>query len=32
MLGEISSTTFLHQTLVLPPNSFLIEMQINLSG
>ena len=30
--GEISSTTFQHQTPELPPNSLLIEMQINLSG
>ena len=28
--GEISSTTFQHQTPELPPNSLLIEMQINL--
>lgn len=32
VLSEISSTTFLQQTLVLPPNSFLIEMQMHLSG
>lgn len=32
VLREISSTTFLQQTLVLPPNSFLIEMQMHLSG
>lgn len=31
VLAEISST-FLKQIPVLPPNSFLIEMQINLSG
>lgn len=30
--GEISSTTFQHQTPELPLNSLLIEMQINLSG
>lgn len=29
---EISSTTFQQQTLQLPPDSFLIEMQINLCG
>lgn len=32
VLSEISSTTFLQQTLELPPNSFLIEMQMHLSG
>lgn len=32
VLSEISSTTFQQQTLVLPPNSFLIEMQMHLSG
>lgn len=29
---EISSTAFQQQTLLLPPDSFLIEMQINLCG
>lgn len=32
VLSEISSTTFLQQTLVLLSNSFLIEMQMHLSG
>lgn len=32
VLDELSSTTFQQQTLQLPPDSFLIEMQINLCG
>lgn len=32
VLREISSTIFPQQTLALPPNSFLIEMQMHLSG
>lgn len=32
VLSEISSTTFPQQTPALPPNSFLIEMQMHLPG